>query len=144
MSWWALHYNLFCGDILCLYFTAILIQTQPKMQKIFWGLQTSHFATLDGRDVWSIGASLQMIYSCWFEPPPLDVTACKLSFFELLSHTHTHTLTPALLLHADVWAWSLTKRLELDQNVECNKAILSKRRGDQNVNLTPQTVRSML
>lgn len=90
------------------------------------------------------------IYSCWFEPQSLDVTACRLCPF---SCYHTHTHTPALLLHADswstdVWAWSLTEWLEHDRTVECNKAIPSARRGIQNVSLLPdnifQSVWSML
>lgn len=32
------------------------------------------------------------IYSCWFEPQPLDVTACKLCSLGCY-HTHTHQLS---------------------------------------------------
>lgn len=48
------------------------------------------------------------------------------SFVPVAANKHT----PALLLHADSYstAWSLTKWLEHDQNVECNKAILLRRR----------------
>lgn len=51
MSCWDFMYNLLCDNILYLYFVAILIQTQPKIQKILWGLQTFHFAALNVYDV---------------------------------------------------------------------------------------------
>lgn len=90
---WAFRCDLLCDDILYLYSIAILIQTQPKMQKILWGLQTFHFATLDVYDVQRNRAASprhrsKRIYSCWFEPQPLDVTACELCSFSCY-HTHT-------------------------------------------------------
>lgn len=151
ISCWAFRCNLLCDNILYLYSIAILIQTQPKMQKILWGLQTFHFATLDVYDVQSNRAALlshrsKMISSCWFEPEPLDVTACKLYSFSCY-HTHTSSLIACRLFKVQtsepgVWLNDLIKMWNV------TKAILSTRRGEQNVNLLPnnifQTVWSML